>query len=97
MSDTCAAAPAKKPQLIEAIVARDKVVYYLDHNVRASIMLAARIHDQGKRYAYAQAVRDCLPDLIHGLEDDVADAVERVMRSRLPRMVKQVRRARGAA
>ncbi len=97
MSDACAAAPAKKPQLVNTLAARDQVVHYIDHNVRAQQLLVQRLALQGPGYAYQQTVRDCRPELAAGLEEQVAEAVERVMKSRLPRVAKRVRRARRIA
>lgn len=85
------------PAYVTLVTNRDKVVHYLDHDPRASHLLASRKANIGECAAYAQAVRDCLPDLSRGLEDDVGEAVRAVMRARLPRVSKRVRRARGVA
>jgi hypothetical protein len=79
------------------IVARDKVVAYLDHNVRASLLFSQRVTTQGAYSAHVQAVREAVPDLPCAFEDDVAAAVARVLKSRAPRMVRPVRRNRRAA
>jgi hypothetical protein len=91
MSDTC----APKPQLVNVIAARDKVVHYLDTSPRAHRLHAQRLCNVGGA-AWVMTVRDCLPELAAGLEDDVADAVRKVIRSRLPRRIKGVRRSRAA-
>jgi len=97
MSDACAAAPAKKPQFVNVITDRDEVVNYIDHSTRAQQLLVQRLAIQGPGYAYRQAVRDYKPGLAASLEEQVAEAVERVMKARLPRRIKRVHRARRIA
>jgi hypothetical protein len=91
MPDTC----APKPQLVNVLVARDKVIDHLAHSVRAQMLLVDRLGRDST--AWAQTVQDILPDLAPSLRDDVAEAARRAWRNRAPRMIKQVRRARGMA
>jgi hypothetical protein len=88
MPDTC----TPKPQLVNVIVARDKVIDHLAHSVRAQMLLVDRLGRDST--AWAQTVQDILPDLAPSLRDDVAEAARRAWCNRAPRMIKQVRRAR---
>jgi hypothetical protein len=93
MPDSC----APKPALVNMIIARDQIVHLLDTSPRISQLLAMRIVSVGAPAAYAMTVRDCLAELPAIYEDDVADAVRRVMIARLPKQIRRVRRARRAA
>jgi hypothetical protein len=89
---------APKPQLVNVLAGRDKVVDHLDTSPRAQLLLSDRLRNYDTpEAAWAQTVQDILPDLAPSLRDNVADAARRAWRNRAPRMVKQVRRARGMA
>jgi hypothetical protein len=90
MPDTC----ASKPQLVDVLAGRDKVVDHLDTSPRAQLLLSDRLRNYDTpEAAWAQTVQDILPDLAPSLRDDVAKAARRAWSNRAPRMIKQVRRA----
>jgi hypothetical protein len=82
-------------QPVYILTYRDKVVRYLDENIRAQQLLAMRL-PRGPSSAYVQLVRDACPDCPRFFEDDVADRVHSALKARLPRVARRVRRGRAA-
>jgi hypothetical protein len=90
MPDACAAAPAKKPQPVTLITARDDTIRYLQDPLNRRVLQARLSYGEGVYAAYAQTVRAACPSLPQAYELDVVDMVRRALTAQPRRQVKRV-------